>query len=85
MARALFYDPEIAIFDDVFSGLDNQTARQVFRSVFETNGLLRRRGATILLATQSGWFLIKTATPRFMILTKAVSLFSAVFGYNNIS
>ncbi|KAJ3488621.1 hypothetical protein NLG97_g6170 [Lecanicillium saksenae] len=57
IARSLYHDPEIAIFDDVFSGLDNQTALQVFRNVFAKNGLLRKNGATILLATQSAAFL----------------------------
>lgn len=57
IARALYFDPEIAIFDDVFSGLDNHTALQVFQNVFAENGLLRRSGATILLATQNAAFL----------------------------
>ncbi|OAA81152.1 multidrug resistance-like protein [Akanthomyces lecanii RCEF 1005] len=57
IARALYFDPEIAIFDDVLSGLDNHTALQVFRNVFAENGLLRRSGTTILLATQTAAFL----------------------------
>lgn len=54
MARAAYFEPEVAIFDDVFSGLDNQTALQVFRNVFSKNGILRKGGATVLLTTQSG-------------------------------
>ncbi|OAR00989.1 hypothetical protein LLEC1_05486 [Akanthomyces lecanii] len=57
IARALYFDPEIALFDDVFSGLNSHTAVQVFRNVFAENGLLRRSGATVLLATQSAAFL----------------------------
>lgn len=57
IARSLYYDPDVAIFDDVFSGLDNQTALQVFRNVFDKNGMLRKNGTTILLATQSAAFL----------------------------
>lgn len=57
IARTLYFGPEIALFDDVFSGLDNHTARHIFRHVFAANGLLRRSGAAILLATQSAAFL----------------------------
>lgn len=58
MARSLYFDSDVAIFDDVFSGLDNKTALQVFCNIFAANGLLRRRGTTILLATQSGKYFI---------------------------
>lgn len=54
LARALYSRPEIAVFDDVLSGLDNTTAQRVFEKVFSSNGLLRQWNTTIVLATQSG-------------------------------
>lgn len=44
----------IALFDDVFSGLDGQTARTVFGNLFGESGLLRQWNTTTVLATQSG-------------------------------
>ncbi|GKT45639.1 ABC transporter atnG [Colletotrichum spaethianum] len=45
----------IALFDDIFSGLDNQTASVVFQRVFSADrGILRAWGTSIILATQSG-------------------------------
>lgn len=57
LARALYFDADILIIDDVFSGLDGSTQEQVCKSVFGPNGLLRRRGATALLCTHSTRFL----------------------------
>ncbi|KAJ0305181.1 hypothetical protein COL5a_010218 [Colletotrichum fioriniae] len=55
LARAIYSRPQIALFDDIFSGLDNHTARVVFQRVFGTKyGILRIWGTTIVLATQSG-------------------------------
>lgn len=44
----------IALFDDVFSGLDGQTAHTVFENLFGERGLLRQWNTTTVLATQSG-------------------------------
>ncbi|KAK1544257.1 hypothetical protein CPAR01_04890 [Colletotrichum paranaense] len=58
LARAIYSRPRIALFDDIFSGLDNHTARAVFQRVFSAkNGILRCWGTTIVLATQSVSFL----------------------------
>ncbi|KAK1465457.1 hypothetical protein CCUS01_07575 [Colletotrichum cuscutae] len=58
LARAIYSRPRIALFDDIFSGLDNHTARAVFQRVFSAkNGVLRTWGTTIVLATQSVSFL----------------------------
>ncbi|CAM1511520.1 Fc.00g090330.m01.CDS01 [Cosmosporella sp. VM-42] len=57
LARAVYARPQIALFDDVFSGLDNHTAQRVFRNLFSPQGLLRQRKTTIVLATQSVSFL----------------------------
>ncbi|KAK6224641.1 abc multidrug transporter [Colletotrichum tabaci] len=54
LARAIYSRPEIALFDDIFSGLDNHTARTVFQRVFSADeGMLRAWGTSIVLATQS--------------------------------
>lgn len=53
LARALYHDADIVICDDVLRGLDADTEDHVFRKVFSTNGVLRRRKATAVLATHS--------------------------------
>ncbi|KAF5855853.1 hypothetical protein ETB97_008317 [Aspergillus alliaceus] len=53
LARALYLHSDFLILDDVFSGLDADTEEQVFRQVFGPDGLLRRRGSTVVLCTHS--------------------------------
>ncbi|KAF7622110.1 multidrug resistance-associated protein [Aspergillus flavus] len=53
LARALYLPTDLLILDDVLSGLDADTEEQVFRQVFGPNGLLRRRGSTVVLCTHS--------------------------------
>ncbi|KAH9885545.1 P-loop containing nucleoside triphosphate hydrolase protein [Xylariomycetidae sp. FL2044] len=53
IARALYLESSLLIFDDVFSGLDNDTEEQVFRRLFSAEGLLRRRSTTVVLCTHS--------------------------------
>lgn len=53
LARALYLQADLLIFDDVFSGLDAETEEHVFSHVFGPHGLLRRRGATVVLCTHS--------------------------------
>ncbi|KAJ3492630.1 hypothetical protein NLG97_g5262 [Lecanicillium saksenae] len=53
LARALFLDTSVLIFDDVFSGLDADTEEIVFRQVFGPGGLVRKRKATVILCTHS--------------------------------
>ncbi|KAF4959656.1 hypothetical protein FGADI_1579 [Fusarium gaditjirri] len=57
LARAVYSKPRIALLDDVFSGLDGQTARTVFENLFGERGLLRQWNTTTFLATQSVDFL----------------------------
>ncbi|KAF5623502.1 multidrug resistance-associated 1 [Fusarium tjaetaba] len=57
LARAVYSKPRIALFDDVFSGLDGQTARTVFENLFGEHGLLRKWNTTTVLAIQSVDFL----------------------------
>ncbi|PVI01957.1 putative ABC multidrug transporter [Periconia macrospinosa] len=53
LARALYLQADLLILDDVFSGLDAETEEHVFSHVFGSQGLLRRRGATVMLCTHS--------------------------------
>ncbi|KAM0524595.1 hypothetical protein ACHAPE_000693 [Trichoderma viride] len=58
LARAVYSRPQIALFDDIFSGLDNATSQRIFKNLFSPNiGLLRKWKTTIFLATQSVDFL----------------------------
>ncbi|KAI5463411.1 P-loop containing nucleoside triphosphate hydrolase protein [Mariannaea sp. PMI_226] len=57
LARAVYSRPQVALFDDIFSGLDSNTARRIFKNVFHSDGLLRQWGTTIILATHSSFFL----------------------------
>lgn len=54
IARAVYSRKPVAIFDDVFSGLDKATEQAVFTQVFGRDGLLRRNGTTVVLATHAG-------------------------------
>ncbi|KAM5342367.1 hypothetical protein ACJ41O_013333 [Fusarium nematophilum] len=53
IARAVYSRKGVAIFDDVFSGLDKVTEQTVFSRVFGTDGLLRKNGTTIILSTHA--------------------------------
>ncbi|KAF9693105.1 hypothetical protein EKO04_008679 [Ascochyta lentis] len=53
LARALYARSAFLVLDDVFSGLDNSTASRVFDRTLGRTGLLRRRGATVLVCTHS--------------------------------
>lgn len=53
LARALYLETDCFIFDDVLSGLDADTEDLVFRKVFGSDGLVRRRKATAVLCTHS--------------------------------
>ncbi|UKZ47330.1 hypothetical protein TrVGV298_001548 [Trichoderma virens] len=57
LARAVYSRPRIALFDDIFSGLDNATSQRIFRNLFSSTGLFKRWGTTIVLATQTVEFL----------------------------
>ncbi|KAF4343098.1 multidrug resistance-associated 1 [Fusarium beomiforme] len=57
LARAVYSKPQVALFDDVLSGLDSQTAHTVFENLFGELGLLRQWKTTTIFATQSVDFL----------------------------
>ncbi|TRX89453.1 hypothetical protein FHL15_009622 [Xylaria flabelliformis] len=54
LARAVYSRKPIAILDDVLSGLDPATEEAVFRGVFGSNGLFKKTGTAVILATHSG-------------------------------
>lgn len=53
VARALYAEKDVIIFDDVLSGLDANTKAEVFKRVFGSQGIIRQRGATAILCTHS--------------------------------
>lgn len=54
VARAVYSKKKFVVMDDVFSGLDNKTARAVFHGLLGSDGLLRNSGQTVVLATNNG-------------------------------
>ncbi|KAG6041161.1 hypothetical protein E4U41_005799 [Claviceps citrina] len=57
LARAVYSRHALVLLDDVLSGLDSTTSAFIFNSLLGDDGLLRRRNATVLLATHSIQFL----------------------------
>jgi ATP-binding cassette subfamily C (CFTR/MRP) protein 1 len=53
IARALYTEADLLIFDDILSGLDADTEEQVFSRVFGPFGMLKQREATVVLCTHS--------------------------------
>lgn len=53
LARALYDKASFLVLDDMFSGLDNNTAARIFDRALGPTGLLRRRGTTALVCTHS--------------------------------
>ncbi|CAI7583074.1 unnamed protein product [Penicillium crustosum] len=53
LARALYLRSDLLVLDDIFSGLDADTEENVFRQVFGPDGLLKKRGSTVVLCTHS--------------------------------
>jgi ATP-binding cassette subfamily C (CFTR/MRP) protein 1 len=53
LARALYARKPVLVLDDMLAGLDNATEKLVFNRVFARTGILRKSGATVVLATHS--------------------------------
>ena len=53
IARALYLQADLFIFDDILSGLDADTEEAVFTRVFGPFGLLKKRNVTVVLCTHS--------------------------------
>jgi ATP-binding cassette, subfamily C (CFTR/MRP), member 1 len=56
MARASYARKQLAIFDDVLSGLDALTEEKVCTRLLSRDGLLRTLGTSVILATHSGQY-----------------------------
>ncbi|ATY64240.1 ABC multidrug [Cordyceps militaris] len=57
LARAVFSAKDFVVLDDVFSGLDTKTSKSVFNRLLSRDGLLRRNGQTVVMATNNVNFL----------------------------
>lgn len=64
LARAVYSRPCIALFDDIFSGLDNDTSRRILNNLFSSTGLFRKWETTFILATQTSMLLFPSKTLR---------------------
>ncbi|KAE9574644.1 ABC transporter [Colletotrichum fructicola] len=53
LARAVYARKPVLVVDDALSGLDSSTQNHIWDNVFGQNGLVRRFGTTIILATHS--------------------------------
>ncbi|KAK2608594.1 hypothetical protein QQS21_002820 [Conoideocrella luteorostrata] len=53
IARAVYSRCDLAICDDVLSGLDANTEQIIMRRVFSANGLFEKTGTPVILATHS--------------------------------
>lgn len=53
IARVVYARKNVAIFDDVFSGLDATNEKHVFDYVFGAQGLLRVGGTTVVFSTHA--------------------------------
>ncbi|KAH7359713.1 multidrug resistance-associated protein [Pyrenochaeta sp. MPI-SDFR-AT-0127] len=53
IARAVYSRKDIFILDDVFSGMDAHTVEFISQQLLTNDGLLRKRGATVILATHN--------------------------------
>lgn len=53
VARALYSESEVLIFDDILSGLDTDTEAELFRRVFGPHGIVKRRNVTAVVCTHS--------------------------------
>ncbi|RGP60633.1 hypothetical protein FLONG3_10802 [Fusarium longipes] len=53
VARALYSEASLMIFDDILSGLDSGTESELFRRVFGPGGITRRRNVTVVICTHS--------------------------------
>jgi ABC-type bacteriocin/lantibiotic exporter with double-glycine peptidase domain len=54
IARAVYSKKAFMILDDVFSGLDANTRQNVFARLLSADGILRKWGITLLIATHAG-------------------------------
>ncbi|EHL02078.1 putative Uncharacterized ABC transporter ATP-binding protein/permease [Glarea lozoyensis 74030] len=53
LARAIYSRRDVAIIDDMLSGLDRSTEELVWNNVFGPRGIFRQYGVTVILATHT--------------------------------
>ncbi|KAJ5364163.1 P-loop containing nucleoside triphosphate hydrolase protein [Penicillium cataractarum] len=53
LARALYSREPVLVLDDVLTGLDRETERAILEVVFSSDGLIKKSGQTVILATNS--------------------------------
>ncbi|KAI1080070.1 ABC transporter [Whalleya microplaca] len=53
LARAVYSRKDVVVLDDVFSGMDAHTVDLVSRRLLGNDGLFRKRGTTVILATHN--------------------------------
>lgn len=51
LARALYLDSELVIFDNSLNGVDWRMERDIFHTIFGKEGILRKRGTTCIFTT----------------------------------
>jgi ATP-binding cassette, subfamily C (CFTR/MRP), member 1 len=51
LARAVYARKKVLLLDDVFSGLDNSTAKAVFQALLRPGGLVRNTNTSVVLVT----------------------------------
>lgn len=58
LARAIYHNPELLILDDVFTGIDSDTAAQMRDALFGREGFLQTRlpDMAVILSSSSGMF-----------------------------
>lgn len=61
IARAVYEECDLYVFDDILSGLDTDTEKHVFKHVFGTSGLLQQRRATVVLCTHAVHYVSRAA------------------------
>ncbi|PYH31531.1 uncharacterized protein BO87DRAFT_418037 [Aspergillus neoniger CBS 115656] len=54
LARAIYSRKNLLVLDDALSAVDNKTAQYVAEALFGDNGICRRIGVAVLMATHSG-------------------------------
>ena len=53
VARALYLEAQLVLFDDILSGLDTDTESELFKRVFGPSGIISRRNSTAVVCTHS--------------------------------
>lgn len=66
LARSIYSRAPILILDDILSALDRSTAQLIFSRLFAPDGLLKRQGRTVVLATHAGIVILLLLWSQFL-------------------